>query len=237
MPAGVPPEAVVFAEPLACAAHCISRLAHITEHLSLDNGPVAIDGAGMAGTLMALQLEKLGVPVSIVNRTRGRSAFLAAGSVVRRSALSGIISDHSFQRVIVATANVEGWAFARAVSLVCADRGVVLIFGGTRPGVSFRGIDLAAVRRGERLTQVASQAGEYYLAGTYGANASDFAEALRLLEHGPRDSLAASVARLVVRRVPLLEAAPFLSQEAQAGRLIGKAVVEIDPASSGTRRT
>jgi threonine dehydrogenase-like Zn-dependent dehydrogenase len=234
VPAGVPPEAAVFAEPLACAVHCVSRLARITEQLGLDDGPVAIVGAGMAGTLMALQLERLGVPVSMVNRTRDRSAFLAERSVVRSPAAGGIIAEHSFQRVIVATANVEGWAFKRAVSLVSADSGVVLIFGGTRPGISFRGIDLDAVRRGERLAWVGTQGGKYYLGGTYGANASDFTEALRLLEDGSRDSLAAPVARLIARRIPLPEAAPFLSQEAQAGSLIGKAVVEVGPASSGT---
>lgn len=232
VPASVSSDAAVFAEPMACAHHCVRRLARVTEYLNLENGPVAIVGAGMAGTLMAMQLEKLGIPVSVVNRGQARTAFLASRSLPGQFPQGQVPTEHSFQRVIVATANVAGWAAKRATSLVSEDRGVVLVFGGTRPGISYRGIDLDAVRRDERITPVASERGECYIAGTYGAEASDFSEALLLLDRESRDSLAAPVARLIARRVSLLEAPTFLRQQAADGGLIGKAVVVVGPPSA-----
>lgn len=229
LPCPAPEPLGVFTEPLACACHCLSRLAAETQALGLaDDEPVLIVGAGMAATLMALALRERGVPVTVANRGRGRLEFLR-----RRGVLPGVPMAafeeppaRPHRRVIVATAtarpDVMEWALRNT-----APGGLLLLYAGTSPGDRCAGVDLDALRRRQARAALTTGAGTVVLAGSHGADRADFTAAIDLL-WAPASRLGHRVRRTIDRRFPLRDAPAELVTAARTG-LVGKHLVITAP--------
>ncbi|CCH32526.1 Zn-dependent alcohol dehydrogenase [Actinosynnema sp. NPDC047251] len=220
VPDTVPEDRAVFAEPLACACHCVRRL----EDAGGDRrSAVAVVGAGMAGTLIAAVLHADGVPVSLVNRGAARLDFLRAHHVLPEDVLAPA-AGRRFDRVVLATASASPEALDAALAMV-RPGGVLLLFAGTRPGVELAGVDLDDLRRRERVERSSVAGVPLVLAGTHGALRADFDRALGLLAAtGPGWTAGAAVERLTTRRMSLAEAASALPDHAENG-FVGKPVV------------
>ncbi|GIF12709.1 alcohol dehydrogenase catalytic domain-containing protein [Actinoplanes teichomyceticus] len=227
VPADSDPLAALFTEPLACAAHCLARVdAVIAATAHARPSPVAVVGAGIAGTLMAGILRSRGTEVHLVNRGGQRLRFLA-----ERDVLPGVDLHPAdrpgrggFACVVLATAAATGAALELAAGLT-GDDGVLMIYAGTEPGSRFLGQDIDAIRRGEGRVTVHDGRRRMHLAGSHGATAADFAVATRLLQdrrEGP--ALRRTVRRLIDVEAPLDEG-PALLREMVSRPYVGKAVL------------
>ncbi|WP_109527711.1 alcohol dehydrogenase [Nocardia aurea] len=228
-PPGLPTESAVLGEPLACVVHCVRRLLALTEDRGTPlSAPVAVVGAGIAGTLITATLLVLGYRCTLFNRRVDRIRFLLDRGALPPEVAETDPGRTSFEHVILATAHASPGYLDTSVRLL-ADGGLLMLFAGTQPGDRLHGLDIDQIRRHE-LTQAGAVPGKRLtLAGTYGATRADFTEALTLLSApvpAGQWSLAGCAQRLIARRLELSEAPAYLTAAATSGYL-GKAVVHI----------
>ncbi|GAA0344225.1 alcohol dehydrogenase catalytic domain-containing protein [Actinoallomurus spadix] len=226
-PAGVAERRLVFAEPLACAAHCLSMARRHRGGGSLRGAAVCVLGAGTAGVLIGRLAEADGARVLLANRDADRLAFLAErrmlpdGGGVPLAGLPGPAAGSAGEHdvVIVATSFVLPELLEHALRLV-RPGGLVMLYGGTAAGDRLPGLDcdLDRVRRGERVAAASWRGRPVRVGGSYGTTPGDFGVALRALATAP-DGL--GVERLITAEVTLPELPAALGRLA-AERCFGK---------------
>ncbi len=204
-PAGINARRLVFAEPMACASHCLTMARTHLGGSSLRGASLCVIGAGMAGVLIARLAESAGARVHVANRDGSRLAFLA-----ERRALPGIggsllseAGGSEYDIVIVATSFVLPELLTSALGFV-RPRGLVMLYGGTAAGDRLAGLgcDLDTVRRSELARTARWHGKPVTIGGSYGTTAGDFAKALHALAGTP-DGL--GVERLITSEVSLAE--------------------------------
>jgi cyclitol reductase len=204
-PDGVAARRLVFAEPLACAAHCLTMTGRHLGGAGLRGVRMCVLGAGTAGVLIARLAEAAGARVLLVNRDTDRLAFLAARRMLPGGGgapLADVPSgDHDV--VVIATSFVLPGLLEHALRMT-RPRGLVMLYGGTAAGDRLPGLDcdLDRVRRGELVRAARWRDGPVRIGGSYGTTPGDFALALRALADSP-DGL--GVERLITAEVPLAE--------------------------------
>lgn len=105
VPDGIPDEAAVFAEPLAAALE-------ILEQVSIrPSDRVLLIGAGRLGLLVAQVLALTGCALQVVARGARSQAFLTSRKIPALSVDE--VGDHSFDIVVDATGNPQGFILAR----------------------------------------------------------------------------------------------------------------------------
>ncbi len=234
VPAGLDDPIAVFTEPLACAVHCASRLHQVTAEVGIDpQGPIAVLGAGMAGTLICAVLTAQGHRCTLINSHPERIEFLNARNVLPRRILQPYPDSSRYQRVVLATAAATPEHLAAGIRLL-EPSGLLILFAGTQPATTLGGADIDKVRREQLTHPVTSGTKPLTLAGTYGALRRDFLDALSLLTEHPAPgqwSLALSVQRLTTGALTLHAAADYLTTHADRG-VLGKTLVHIRPPNS-----
>jgi cyclitol reductase len=203
-PDGIGERRLVFAEPLACAAHCLTMTRRHRGSPDLRGVSVCVLGAGIAGVLIARLAEAAGARALIVNRDADRLDFLAARRLLPGSGgarLSSAPGGHDV--VVVATSFVLPPLLSRALDLVRRD-GLVMLYGGTAAGDRLPGLDcdLDRVRRAEQVRAGSWRDSPVLVGGSYGTTRDDFEHALRTLSGTP-DGL--GVERLITEEVSLPE--------------------------------
>jgi len=224
VPEPVAPLAAVFAEPLACAVHCVRKLTAESEARGLrHDSPVAVIGAGMAGALIAAVLSAGNVPVRLLNRGTQRLEFLRSKGFLPARAVDGGADGQRFPRVVLATATATPEMLSRAVESAQPD-GLLVLFAGTGPDTTLFGQPLDRVRRDEQVVSVMAGWRALTVAGTHGALAEDFRDSLALLSPAHPAALARRVEQLVTDLLTLEEAVDVLPRRIHDG-FLGKAVV------------
>ncbi|MEV6361393.1 hypothetical protein [Nocardia asteroides] len=229
VPAGLPDRVAVFAEPLACAVHCATRLHAVTADLALaPESTVAVFGAGMAGTLISAVLTATGHRCVLLNPSGPRLVFLRRQHALPSSVFESRHQRPPFQRVVVATATATPQVLATCVDMLAED-GLLMLFAGTQPGDQLDTVDIDQVRRTED-THLSGSSRRYHLAGTHGAHSADFHTALTLLQRAPEAGWSPSmcVKRLTTKVIELDAAAAYLTASATHGGL-GKTIVQVRP--------
>ncbi|MFD3510992.1 hypothetical protein [Nocardia sp. NPDC058666] len=229
VPDGLTDRVAVFAEPLACAVHCATRMHTVTAELGLKpDTVVAVFGAGMAGILISAVLTATGHRCVLLNPSDARIGFLRR----RRALPSRVFDTHRhrppFQRIVVATAAATPHVLATCVDMLAED-GLLLLFAGTQPGDRLDTVDIDYLRRTEA-TQSCGSRDRYHLAGTHGAGRADFHTALNLLQQAPEAGWSPwiCVKRLTTQVLGLAAAPAYLTASATHGG-IGKTIVQIRP--------
>jgi threonine dehydrogenase-like Zn-dependent dehydrogenase len=218
-PAGASARRLVFAEPAACAAHCLTMAArHRGEDVR--GRAVCVLGAGTAGVLIAGLAAGGGAVVSLHNREADRLGFLRERGVLP-DAVDRPAPDDTQDVVVVATSFVFADVLERALRLV-RPGGLVMLYGGTKAGDRLDGLDcdLDAVRRGERSATARWHGKSVVLGGSYGTSTADFRLALTTLANGHRPD----VERLVTGVVDLADL-PGALRSIAATRQLGKVLV------------
>ncbi|GAB3977929.1 hypothetical protein GCM10029978_069170 [Actinoallomurus acanthiterrae] len=220
-PAAVGERRLVFAEPLACAAHCLTMISRHLGGSDLRGATVCVLGAGTAGVLIARLAEAAGARVLIVNGAADRLAFLAARRMLPRTggAPLGETSSDAHDIVVVATSFVLPELLEHALRLAHR-HGLVMLYGGTAAGDRLPGLDcdLDRLRRGERVQAVEWRGKPVRVGGSYGTTPDDFRRSLRALSDSP-DGL--GVERLIIAEVSLSEL-PATLRRLAAERRFGK---------------
>jgi threonine dehydrogenase-like Zn-dependent dehydrogenase len=222
-PAGIPDRRLVFAEPLACAAHCLSMARRHLGGRELRDAAVCVLGAGTAGVLIARLAEAAGARILMVNRDADRLDFLAArGALPGRGARLGEAPGDAHDIVVVATSFVRPDLLDHALGLAHRE-GLVMLYGGTTAGDRLPGLtcDLDGVRRSERAEAAEWRGRPVLIGGSYGTTAGDFEHALRALCDSP-DGL--GVERLITAEVSLPEL-PATLRRLAGTRHLGKVLL------------
>ncbi len=172
LPAGLPAETAVLAEPLAC---CISALRRFAD---LQRGTALVIGAGAVGSLFAALLLAQGWDcVLVADRDRRRLERELPPRVTALHASTGEILDALEERnarldlIVPACPGGLSWPFWEAMN----PGGGVSFFSGMET-------ETLAVIESNRIHY-----NELTLAGSYGCRLQDFEEALRLLACGKVD--------------------------------------------------
>ncbi|WP_199443156.1 alcohol dehydrogenase catalytic domain-containing protein [Umezawaea beigongshangensis] len=218
-PSGGSAQRLVFAEPAACAAHCLTMaVRHRGEEVR--GRAVCVLGAGTAGVLIAGLAAAGGAVVSLRNREADRLDFLRERGVLRDE-VDRPAPDGSQDVVVVATSFVFPDVLERALRLV-RPGGLVMLYGGTRAGDRLDGLDcdLDAVRRGERSATALWHGQPVVVGGSYGTSTADFRLALTTLANGRGPG----VERLVTGVVDLAEL-PGVLRSITTTRQLGKVLV------------
>ncbi len=180
-PDGVDARTLVFAEPTACAAHCVAMA---EQHLGTPPRTVTVLGAGVAGVLIAGLADLAGAEVALHNRGADRLAFLAERGVLT-AALGRAVPPDSQDVVVVATSFVFPDLLRDALALV-RPGGVVMLYGGTKAGDRLPGLDcdLDTVRRRESAWMAGWHGKPVVVGGSYGTGPADFPRAMAALSSG-----------------------------------------------------
>jgi cyclitol reductase len=222
-PGGVAERRLVFAEPLACAAHCLAMARRHLGSAGLAGAGICVLGAGIAGVLIARLAETAGASALLANRDPGRLDFLAARDALPGAGgvrLADATGGHDV--VVVATSYFLPGLLERALELV-RPGGLVMLYGGTAAGDRLPGLDcdLDRVRRAELVRAASWRGTPVLIGGSYGTTAEDFAHALRTLADAP-DGL--GVERLVTAEVTLPDL-PAVLRRLVAERSYGKVLM------------
>ncbi|GAA4640493.1 zinc-dependent alcohol dehydrogenase family protein [Actinoallomurus vinaceus] len=224
-PAGVGDRRLVFAEPLACAAHCLTMIRRHLGGSDLRGATMCVLGAGTAGVLIARLAEAAGVRVLITNRDADRLTFLAERRVLPRTggAPLGETSSDAHDIVVIATSYVRPEVLEHALRLAHR-HGLVMLYGGTAAGDRLPGLgcDLDRVRRGELVQTTEWRGKPVRIGGSYGTTPGDFQHALRTLSDSP-DGL--GVERLITAEVSLPELPAVLRtlvEERRFGKVLAR---------------
>ncbi|MGC0419769.1 alcohol dehydrogenase catalytic domain-containing protein [Embleya sp. AB8] len=215
IPAELPSRQAIFAEPLACAEHCVAAL---TRHAGrpLRGRRIVVLGAGAAGLLIARLAERAGADVVLANRSPDRAEFLRArGFEVHPIAA---LPASAFAAAVVATSFVRPDVLTAALG-VLVPGGLALLYGGTAPGDRLPGLacDLDLIRRAEQAAHTTWAERPVTVAGSYGTTPVDFTAALAALPELP-------VERLITAEIGLPEL-PAVLRAQVAGRPLGKTLV------------
>ncbi|TDV56307.1 alcohol dehydrogenase catalytic domain-containing protein [Actinophytocola oryzae] len=220
LPDGLSARRLVFAEPVACVRHCLSVL---TMDLGrpLRDLRLAVLGAGTAGVLAAGLAHAGGASVVVGNRGGDRTEFLRERRVleVPVGPLSELASD-GVDAAVITTSFVRPEVLAEALRVVVPG-GLVLLYGGTKPGDALAGLDcdLDTVRRTESAVSTRWCGKPVVVAGSYGTVPADFGAAVEALA-----GIALPVERMITCEVPLAEL-PGVLREQASGRFLGKTLV------------
>jgi cyclitol reductase len=218
VPRSVALERAVFAEPLACAVHCLDRVEQALGG-PVSGRPVLVVGAGIAGTLIALSAQAAGARVGLRNAGVDKLEFLRATGLLPPEALGQDEPPRTApEAIVLATAFIEPRWLRWALDAV-APGGAILLYGGTQATDRFAegGVALAldALRRQEGAIPVRWGPKPLTVAGSYGTEPSCFARGLRWLA-APEAPWA--LERLVSRRMSLTELPLELSAEGPKSR-------------------
>ncbi|MEU0844704.1 medium chain dehydrogenase/reductase family protein [Streptomyces sp. NPDC005962] len=178
VPHGPAARRLVFAEPIACAQHCLGAIKRQVG--GLQGAQVAVVGAGTAGLLIAALAERAGARTSVHNRSRARmDAARKADLLDVPWMLFGEPTGGRADVVVIATSFVLPAVLDEALRLV-APGGLLLLYGGTAPGDRHRGLecDLDQVRRTGTIAACTWQGHSLRVAGSYGTDPQDFAAAI-----------------------------------------------------------
>jgi len=180
-PEGVGARTLVFAEPAACAAHCVAMA---ERHAGAPPRTVAVLGAGVAGVLIAGLADLAGAEVALHNRGRDRLDFLAERGVLPE-AVGREVPPDSQDVVVVATSFVFPDLLRDALDLV-RPGGVVMLYGGTKAGDRLPDLDcdLDTVRRRESAWMAGWHGKSVVVGGSYGTGPADFPRAMSALAGG-----------------------------------------------------
>ncbi|WP_395857603.1 alcohol dehydrogenase [Cystobacter fuscus] len=218
VPGSVRLERAVFAEPLACAVHCLDR---VTRALGgqVSGSEVLVVGAGIAGTLIALSAQAAGATVSLRNAGVDKLEFLRTTGLLPAGALGQDEPPRTPPRAIVlATAFIEARWLRWALDTVAPD-GVILLYGGTQATDRFTeegvALELDPLRRQEGTARVRWGQKSLTVTGSYGTEPSCFERGLRWLA-APDTTWA--LERLVLRRIGLTELPGELRAEGPRAR-------------------
>ncbi|HMA47762.1 MAG TPA: hypothetical protein VKP11_11290, partial [Frankiaceae bacterium] len=227
-PPDLPRRRLVFAEPLACAGHCVDRAADTRSGGGLGGAQVAVVGAGIQGVLVALCALDRGARVDLYNRSPDRLGFLAAGGVASTVGLRPLAAVRARYDVVVATTRFAYPGMLRWGLRATADGGLLVVFGGTSPAVPGRLVDLRPhldldrLRRREEVAEARWEGRRVTVAGSYGTSARDFDVAFARLGRAPFGRLE----RLIVAEVDLgALPATLRTQLGPGARPLGKTVV------------
>lgn len=200
VPGGTDARRLVFAEPLACARHCLSAVERRLGGLA--GARVAVLGAGTAGLLIACLARLAGAEAVLANRGAERLAAVRAAGLLDGPVVAyGDLADARADAAVVATSFVVPEVLRHALRAVVPG-GLVMLYGGTAPGDALPGLDcdLDTVRRTEGLAAARWHGRPVRVAGSYGTTPHDFAAAVSVLTD-PSAPLAAE--RTVTREVTL----------------------------------
>lgn len=222
-PPGVGERRLVFAEPLACAAHCLTMTRRHLGAPDLRGARICVLGAGMAGVLIARLAEEDGARVLLANRDRDRLDFLAERAALPSGGGAPLSEapGGTYDVAVVATSFVLPELLERALTSVRRG-GLVMLYGGTAAGDRLPGLacDLDRVRRSELVEPVTWRGRAALVGGSYGTTRDDFDHALRTLSGTP-DGL--GVERLVTAEVSLPDLPATLrrlSEERSFGKVL-----------------
>ncbi|SEU08056.1 alcohol dehydrogenase catalytic domain-containing protein [Stigmatella erecta] len=218
VPRSVSLERAVFAEPLACAVHCLDRARQALGG-QVSGRQVLVVGAGIAGTLIALSAQAEGATVSLRNAGVDKLEFLRATGLLPAGALGQDEPPRTPpDAIVLATAFIEPRWLRWALEAV-APGGAIVLYGGTQATDRFTegGVELAldALRRQEGTAPVRWGRKALTVVGSYGTEPSCFARGLRWLA-APDATWA--LERLVSRRMGLTELPLELSAEGPKSR-------------------
>ncbi|MFI2378338.1 alcohol dehydrogenase catalytic domain-containing protein [Streptomyces sp. NPDC018964] len=178
VPHGPAARRLVFAEPTACAQHCLSAIKRQVGDLR--GAQVVVLGAGTAGLLITALADRAGARASVCNRSRARTdAARKAGLLDVPMLLFGEPTGGRADVVVIATSFVLTAVLDEALRLV-APGGLVLLYGGTAPGDRHPGLecDLDRVRRTGSVASCTWKGRLLRVAGSYGTTPQDFAAAI-----------------------------------------------------------
>src|ERR1035441_1460139 len=216
----------IFVEPMACASHCVARALTSPAPARHADGRVAVVGAGIAGTLIALNLEATDFEVDVFNRSSARLDVLREHGVFPSAALHRLAkAERRYQTVIVATTRLTPQTLQWAFDAI-ADGGTVVLYAGTTPGVPVDDMDVDSIRRDQRSITVERGGRKVQLVGTHGAQAADFDRATDLLQQEGDNAPKTRLARLLGSELTLDEALIELPRHAHSG-FVGKAYVRL----------
>lgn len=223
-PEGVPDRRLVFAEPLACAAHCLTMTRRHRETPSLRGVRMCVVGAGTAGVLIARLAEAYGALAAVTNRDAGRLEFLSSRRMLPGGGGAPPVKTprKAWDVVVIATSFVLPELLEYALHLV-RPGGLVMLYGGTKKGDHLPGLacDLDGVRRTERVETAGWSGVPVRIGGSYGTTEEDFAQALSALSDAP-DGL--GVERLITDEVSLADL-PETLRRMSTSRWYGKVVM------------
>jgi threonine dehydrogenase-like Zn-dependent dehydrogenase len=220
-PTRAPDARAVLLEPLACVAHCASRVEGTPK--------VAIVGAGTSALLLSVLLRLRGCEVALVNRRAQRLELLSPLGLAAglRLLTASDAAAGSFETVVVTTTQLDDATFDLAWTLMPESGGRLVLFGGIAADWHVPGSDLLLdrVRRGEQEIELAYGAKNALVAGSHGPTAADFAMATAVLET-PLPWTSTHVEELIVERLDLSGLVGELNRAARTGvDPLGKRVV------------
>lgn len=198
VPDGLPARRLVFAEPLACAAHCL----RVTDRRAdgLTGTRITVLGAGTAGLLIASLAHRAGAVVTLGNRGRDRVAELRRTGVLDLPILPfDLLPDRSADVVVAATSFILSPVLEVALRVLAPD-GLLVLYGGTAPGDRHPGLDcdLDTVRRTESMATCSRAGRPVRVAGSYGTTERDFEAAVAVLADRTAPLAAESLVRAEV---------------------------------------
>ena len=229
-PPSAPDERAVFVEPMACVAHCATRVDQGAE--------VAIVGAGTSAALLSVLLRLRGCQVALVNRGAARLERLRGTRLLAgvRLIVAADADAAAFQTVVVTTTTLDDATFALAWSLLPERGGHLVLFGGIPADwrVPGSGLALDALRRREGAAELDHQGKRALVVGSHGPTAADFATAVAVLD-APLPWTPTHAEELIVARLDLVGLLDELNRAARTGiDSMGKRVIRLWPA--GRRR-
>ncbi|MET0401812.1 MAG: alcohol dehydrogenase catalytic domain-containing protein [Cystobacter sp.] len=205
VPRGVPLERAVFAEPLACAVHCLDRVIGALGG-QVSGRQVLVVGAGIAGTLIALSARAAGATVGLRNASADKLAFLRGTGLLPADALGQDEPPRTPpDAIVLATAFIEERWLRWALDAV-APGGAIVLYGGTQSTDRFTGngvsLALDSLRREEGTASVRWGRKALTVTGSYGTEPSCFERGLGWLTTPDSTWV---VERLISRRMGLTE--------------------------------
>ena len=222
VPAADDLEPFIFAEPLACALHCVRNAACHLGRADLAGQHVAIIGAGIAGVLLAWAATLHGATVTLTNRSGDRLSALQGLGLGNYLTLRPITEQQpQYDVAVLGTRFIEPVTLEWSLRQV-RDGGLIVPYGGTSAtdGLEVGGRLLDPIRRQEQCVGAQWQEKALLIGGAYGTDPEAFSQALQALASSSRWPLE----RLIEARVSL-EALPALLVEMVHTRRFGKTTV------------
>lgn len=224
VPSSIADDRLVFIEPIACAHHCVSNLLRFEHREHLRGLSIGILGAGMTGILIGLLCKHYGATITIINRSKERLDFLESTSIFNADELSSIKKIKREFDVVIPTTTFLFPEVLELCEKIVKDSGLILLYGGTRVGDTFPGVDsvnIDNIRRSQRTAKITTTRKSFRLCGTHGATTNDFKTVIKLLQDSPRDF---PVERLISHRIKL-DKVPDIIVAMTKEEILGKTIV------------
>jgi threonine dehydrogenase-like Zn-dependent dehydrogenase len=225
VPTSIIDDRLIFTEPLACAHQCVSNLLRFEQKESLEGLSVGIVGAGMTGTLIGLLCKHYGATVTIINRSEERLHFLESTSIFSASELGFNDSIECEFDAVIPTTTFLFPEVLKFCEKIVIDAGLILLYGGTKAGDTFSGIEevnIDSIRRSQSSVGVITNSKKFRVCGTHGAATEDFKAVIEIFETFPHDL---PVEKLISKRIRL-DQVPETIIEMTKKEILGKTLVE-----------